>query len=79
MISVTGYYRGKPLVYGRADTEEDARKNAKKYSEQACSQFPRLDDPTCWEFKVDAVDRQIFQPAPHARSLSEAAIAASEM
>lgn len=73
MISVTGYYKGKPLVYGRAETETEATKNAKAYAEQACSQFPRLDDPTCWTFERDSCDRQLFQAAPHARGESEVA------
>lgn len=42
MISVTGYCNGKPLVYGRARTEQEARANARKYADEVGYQFPVL-------------------------------------
>lgn len=61
MMSVTGYYEGQALVFGRGLTEDVALANAKVYRDRLAENMPRLGDPSKWTFKRDTVDRQMFQ------------------
>lgn len=60
MISVTGYCNGHALVFGRGETEVEARQNAVLYAAEVGRLFPRLSGPGSWQFKRDACDRQMF-------------------
>lgn len=75
MISVTGYCNGSPLVYGRGETEKEARKNAEALADEVGRQFPRLWDPRCWEYKRDTVDRQLFASGERGNAATAVAIA----